>query len=182
MKISYLIIALGLILGASQFANGAEPCIKHDFISQKTQGSDPTVIGPNEWNACHGEPPKQLMWGIGCTKTACAVLEDADDFPQFWYNDTERTMTITSVLCRSNTGNPTIQLQRDDGSPTNMFTTALTCDPTPTGTDGTDGILTSFISGENVLSPGHWLTFLVVTAGGTAKAVDLSIKMTVPAP
>lgn len=179
MKRYLFLFALLLI---AQAAWSAEPCLTHKFVSKQAEGADASQIRVSDWNACHSEPPKQLMWGIGCTKTACAVLEDADDFPQFWYNDTERTMTITSVLCRSNAGNPTIQLQRDDGSATNMFTTALTCDPTPTGTDGTDGILTSFVSGENVLSPGHWLTFLVVTAGGTAKAVDLSIKMTVPAP
>lgn len=175
-KILLLIAALLLLGGV---AHGAEPCITHEFVSELTPGGDPDLVSKTAWNACHVEPPKSIMFSFGCTKTACPVLEDEDDYPSIVYNHSERTWTITEVLCKSNAGNPTIQLQRDDGSPTNMFSSALTCDPTPSGTDGSDGILTSFVSGENVISPTHWIDFLIVAAGGTAKQVSISIKYTV---
>lgn len=170
-----------LALGASVYA--AEPCITHKDTSTGAAGGG-GAIGSTEWNACHSEPVKTLTFTIGCP--TCAVLATTDDYPAIWLNDTERTLTITQVTCKSDAGTPTINLQRDDGSAANIFTTAMTCDITPTGTDGTDGILTSagsqFVSGENILSPGHWLGFLSVTPGGVAKMVTVSIKMTVPAP
>jgi hypothetical protein len=169
---------LAFLLALPMLLFAAEPCIKHTFQSAKAQGSDPTLIGPNEWNACHSEPPKIIQWGIGCTKAACAVLEDGDDYPKFLFNYSERTWTITKVLCRSDAGGPMIQLQRDDGSPVNMFSSNMTCNSTPSGTDGTDGILTSFVSGENVISPEHYLSFVMVSAGGTAKAIDITIQFT----
>lgn len=176
MRKIFLFASLLFLLSAG-YAFGAEPCIAHQFESQKEDGPDTTKVRPSDWNDCHEEPPKVLTFTVGCTN--CAVLADADDHASFWFNATERTLTITQVVCKSDAGNPTIQLQRDDGSATSMFTTALTCDATPTGTDGTDGILTSFVSGENVISPAHWLDYLTVTAGGVAKKLTISIKMTV---
>ena len=161
-------------------ADAAEPCIAHDFVSGKSDGADTTQVRPSDWNACHAEPAKVLTIGIGCP--SCAVLADSDDYSSIWLNDTERTLTITQVTCKPDTGGPTIQLQRDDGSAANMFASALTCNTTPSGTDGTDGILTSFSGSENVLSPGHWLNLNIATAGGAAKQITVSIRMTVPAP
>jgi hypothetical protein len=57
-----------------------------------------------------------------------------------------------------------------------MFSSALTCDPTPSGTSGSDGILTSFVSGENVLSAGDRLDYQTVSAGSTAKRVAVSVE------
>lgn len=180
MKI--ILFLLALLLGAVDLGYTAEPCIKHKFVLGKSDGADDAVVQPSDWNDCHVEPPKTLTFTIGCP--TCAVLATTDDYPAIWLNDTERTLTITQVTCKSDAGTPTINLQRDDGSAANIFTSAMTCDTTPSGTDGTDGILTSsgFVSGENVLSPGHWLGFLSVTPGGTAKMVTVSIKMTVTAP
>ena len=179
MKRLIFILAL-LIIG--DIALAAEPCIKHKFQSAVTDAGDASMVGPSEWNECHSEPPATISFTVGCTAASCGVLADDDDYNSFWLNDTERTYTITKVTCKSDAGGPTMQLQRDDGSATNMFTTAITCDPTPTGTDGTDGILTSFISGENVISPAHYLNYLTATAGGVAKSVAITIKMTPPAP
>lgn len=172
-----LLVFAALLFSANAWA--AEPCITHEFVSGAADDEDTTKLRPSDWNACHVEPPKSIMFGFGCTKTACPVLEDADDYPSHIYNHSERTWTITEVLCRSNAGSPTIQFQRDDGSPVDMFTTALTCSTAPTGTDGTTGILTSFVSGENIISPTHWIDFLMVAAGGTAKQISISVKYTV---
>lgn len=75
--------------------------------------------------------------------------------------------TIQEVWCESDTGTGVINLQRDDGPPTNILSANLTC-----GTGGTS--TTSFVSGENSLSAGHNMDFQIVS--GTAKRINVSIK------
>lgn len=108
------------------------------------------------------------VWGTG----GSSVLQDADDELAIWANQMGSGLTITAVTCKSDTGTPTIQLQRDDGSPTNMLSANLTCGTTP-------GSTTAFVSGENAISNGHYVDFLVASAGGAAHWVAVTITYTV---
>jgi hypothetical protein len=114
------------------------------------------------------------FWGTGTSY----VLQDTDDEASIWRNE-ESARTITKVVCESDAGSPTMQLQRDDGSPANMFASALTCDATPSGTDGSDGILTSFSGTENAIAATNRIDHLTVTAGGTATWVAVTISGTI---
>jgi hypothetical protein len=114
------------------------------------------------------------FWGTG----ASSVLQDTDDELSA-FRQALSARTITKVVCESDTGTPTIMLQKDDGSPADMFAAAMTCRNTPSGTDGTLGILTSFQSGENALAQDVRLDALIVVAGGSAHWVAITISGTI---
>ena len=107
------------------------------------------------------------IWGTGTS----SVLQDADDEASIWNNQTGGQVTIASVTCESDTGTPTVQLQRDDGSPTNMLSSNLSCATTPAST-------TTFVSGENVIASGNRVDYLTVSAGGSAHWVAITITYT----
>src|SRR6185437_15014069 len=92
------------------------------------------------------------------------VLLDSDDESAI-FSCEYATCTITKVTCKADAGNQTVQLQKDDSSPVNMFASNLTCSPTPSGSDGTAGILTSCAGGENVLVSGNWLNYQTIASG-----------------
>ena len=108
-----------------------------------------------------------IVYMAGCD--TCSVLTNADSQKTIYVN-VIGPMTIESVTCFADAGSPTINIQRDDGSPVNMLSSSLTCSGTPT---------TSFVAGENKLNPDHKLDFVMVTAGGTAKRATVVIKATV---
>jgi hypothetical protein len=104
----------------------------------------------------------------GCD--TCGVLTDADDQRTIYVN-LVGAMTINSVTCFSDAGTPTINLQRDDGTPANVLTSNLTC--------STSGATSTSISGpEGVLNLNDKLDFVMVTAGGVAKRVTVVTKAT----
>jgi len=111
-------------------------------------------------------PLHYKYWGTG----ASSVLQDTDDEATVFRNRFAGTITITSVVCETDTGSPTVQLQKDDGSATNMLSSNLTCDGTPT---------TGFVSGENTLAAGDRIDSLIVSAGGSAHWVAVTIMYTV---
>jgi hypothetical protein len=133
--------------------------------------------GTTQTSALVGTPANLAIRGInyitGCDN--CSVLVDADDQKTF-YQNVIGNMTINSVTCFSdtNTGNPTINIQRDDSSATDMLSTNLVCT-----TAGATKTTPDFVSGENNLSLGHMLDFVMFSAGGTAKRVTVVIKATV---
>jgi hypothetical protein len=101
----------------------------------------------------------------GCD--TCSVLADTDDQGTIYLN-TVGAMTITSVTCFSDAGNPVINLTRN-GTPANtILSSNLSCSPTP-------GANTTTFTGQSVLQVGDTLDFVMVTAGGTAKRVTVSI-------
>ena len=104
------------------------------------------------------------IWGTGTN----SVLTDTDDELSIWRNELS-ARTITKVTCESDAGSPTIMLQKDDGTPVDMWTTALTC-----STSG--ATQTSFNSGENSLSVGDRIDLLIVAAGGVAKWVAVTVS------
>jgi hypothetical protein len=100
------------------------------------------------------------------------VLQDADDQPAVWFNQSGGNMTIAQVWCQTDSATVTsIQLQRDDGSATNMLSSDLNCSTTKANT-------TTFVSGENVLADGHNLNAVIVSAGGAGKWVAIHLKVT----
>jgi hypothetical protein len=101
-----------------------------------------------------------------------AVLADTDDQPSIFFNHLGQGITITNVWCDCDGGSPIIQLQKDDGSPTNMLTGDLTC------ATGTGASTANFVSGENAVASTNRMDFVMVTAGGTAKRVTVSFAYT----
>jgi len=101
----------------------------------------------------------------GCD--TCSPLADTDSQRTIYFN-TVGPMTVMSVTCFSDAGTPTINLKRDDGSPANILTSDLSCSPSGTTT-------TSFSLSESVINLNDKLDFVMVSAGGTAKRVTVSI-------
>lgn len=93
-------------------------------------------------------------------------------------------LTITEVCCQvdSITGAPTMNLQRADGSPANILTANLACATavTPIAAPTTNGCTQTFVSGENAIALDQQVSFVMVTAGGTATRMNVFILYTVP--
>jgi hypothetical protein len=108
-------------------------------------------------------------WSIPISRSG--GLQDTDDF-----NAVLRIpygQTVAQVCARTDTGTSVINLQRDDGSAANILTSNLTAATT-------EACTTTFVSGENVLSEGHYINFVMVTAAasGTPTKVTVSAKTT----
>jgi hypothetical protein len=100
-----------------------------------------------------------------------SALGDGDDQATVFRNSLGNGITITEVWCESDAGTPSINLQRDDGSPANILSSNLSC--TTSGATGTiDG-------NEDNLAAGERVDFVMATAGGTAKRVSVFVKYTV---
>jgi hypothetical protein len=103
----------------------------------------------------------------GCD--TCSPLADTDS-QQAIYLNVIGAMTIQSVTCFSDAGNPVINLQRDNGSLATVLSSNLTCSPS-------GATSTSF--SQSALNLNDKLNFEMVTAGGTAKRVTVALKATV---
>lgn len=115
------------------------------------------------------------IWGSGTGNLLQATDDELDIFEQ-----AQSARTITRVVCKTDADATTLMIQKDDGSAADMFASAMTCNSTPSGTDGTDGILTSFVEGENALAQGVWLDALVVSiAGGTGHTLSITFSGTI---
>jgi hypothetical protein len=105
----------------------------------------------------------------GCD--TCSVLQDTDDQRTIYFNAVG-PMTIQEVRCFSDTGTPTINIQRDNGSLADILSSPLQC--------STSGALAPNVSvsltGANVLNLNDKLDFVMVAAGGAAHRVTVSIK------
>lgn len=100
------------------------------------------------------------------------VMQATDDQPHVWSNHSGGNMTITNVWCSTDSANAlTIQLQKDDGTPTNMLTGDLSC-------SSTEATTTAFVSGENVMADGTHLNYLTVGLGSST-ATWVAIHYTV---
>jgi len=113
---------------------------------------------------------RQFVFVLGADNGA--VLVDGDDQKQIWWNNLGSTATITKVGCICDGGTPTVMIQRDDGSAANILSGDLSCTTTGATT-------TSFVSGENVISDGHKIDFVIQAAGGVAKRLTLTGTYTV---
>ena len=113
---------------------------------------------------------KTITFRIGSDQGS--VLADTDDEANIWTNDLA-DMHITKVRCSSDAGTPSINLQRDDGSAANILSSNLSC---ATGRAGATS--TSFTSGEDAIASGNAINFVMVSAGGSAKRLTITITAT----
>ena len=107
------------------------------------------------------------MYLGGCD--TCSVLSTGDDQKTIYFN-VVGTMTFNSVTCFSDTGSPTINIQRGGVSPSNVLNSDLTCLPAGNSTS-------SFAI--PTLSLNETLDFVMATIVGTPHRVTVAIQMTV---
>lgn len=100
------------------------------------------------------------------------VLANTDDQASIYVNRLGSGVHVTEVWCQSDAGTPTIQLQKNDGTPTNMLSSDLTCSTSGAST-------TTFVSGEDAIANTDRIDYLTVAAGGTAKRITVAFKVTV---
>lgn len=100
-----------------------------------------------------------------------SALADTDDQPTIWANRLGQGVHITEIWCESDAGTPSINIQKDDGSAASILASNLTC--TTSGASST-----TFTSGEDAVASTDKLDFLMVTAGGTAKRLTVTVKYT----
>lgn len=118
--------------------------------------------------AAPGAETFEIVFGIDRD----GALLDTDDRAKI-YPNLGGTKTITQVKCWTDPvtgGTSTINLQRDDGSAANILSSNLVC--------STAGASTTTFSGtENVISTGHNIDFVMVTAAtsGTPTKVTVAI-------
>jgi hypothetical protein len=110
-----------------------------------------------------------ITYLAGCD--TCSPLTDNDDQKTIYFN-VVGPMTINEVRCFSDVGTPTINIQRDDGTPGDILASPLEC--------STAGALaSSIVLAESVLDTSEKLDFKIIAAGGTAKRLTVIIKTTV---
>jgi hypothetical protein len=81
------------------------------------------------------------------------VLVDADDQTDIYVNRLGQGITITEVWCACDAGNPTIQLQKDDGAPVDMLSANLACSA------GAGASTAAFVAGEAAVANGDRVDF-----------------------
>ncbi|MCX6629237.1 MAG: hypothetical protein NTW28_16590, partial [Candidatus Solibacter sp.] len=103
------------------------------------------------------------------------LLDNADDQPALWYNSLGQGVTLTGVSCKTDSATASrIQLQRDDGSPANILT-----DNAGAGLDCSSTRGSGTLSGtEKLIASTNGIDFVMVSAGGVAKWVSLTITYT----
>ena len=114
--------------------------------------------------------PSALIRGVvylaGCD--TCSVMADTDDQQDFYVN-VIGPLTVLSVACYTDSGTPSINVKRDDGSAANILTSNLSC--------LTGGATGTIDTNEDDIAEGEKLDFDLVSAGG-AKRITLVIKAT----
>lgn len=113
---------------------------------------------------------KGLVGGFSLPIVTGATLTATDDAVN--YIRIPYAQTITQVCAKTDTGTISVQLQRDDGSTTNMLSSSLVGATT-------EACTTSFVSGENVLSEGNYVDVLIVSIdSGSPTRLTVSAKTT----
>lgn len=108
----------------------------------------------------------QFCYSLFDTTTA---IPSTADIPSVWQN-LARAITITEVRCEADAGSPTVNLQKDDGTPANILSSNITCGTTPTaGTIDTN---------EDNIAIGDEIDHVTVS-GSTAKRINVCVEYTV---
>lgn len=147
----------GLVRGSASAMTAAE-------LSQ-----DATTSGSNAVTLAAKFKTGEIVCYIGATNGV--VVVDADDMQDCFPNDLGFGITITQVKCYCDGGSPTVMVQRNDGSAADSLTGNLTC----TTSGGTGTIDTN----EDNFANTDRLDVLVVSAGGVAKRIVVTIRYTV---
>lgn len=99
------------------------------------------------------------------------LLVDADDQASIFVNRLGSGVTITEVHCESDSGTPSINVQRDDGTPANILLSNLLCSSSGAATTAFNGSEASIVNGNSI-------DFVMVAAGGVAKRLTVTIRYT----
>ena len=105
---------------------------------------------------------------IGAPGTASPALADDNDLLSKCRNKTGSTLTVTAIGCYANAGSPTVMVTVTGGSDT--LTGNLTC--------GTAAWAAGSLSGTPTVASDGSLDLKIVSAGGTAKSLTISVAMT----
>lgn len=108
---------------------------------------------------------------VGDPGAASVALANDNDTPRVCYNATGVTLTITSVLCYSDAGSPTVTPIITGGTSTSILSGALTCNQTGAGASGS-------LQGTPTMASADTIDGNITTAGGTAKYLVIRIKLT----
>lgn len=128
----------------------------------RENGTSKDIIGSGSSSA-----PRQAIFIVGAENGS--ALTDADDQPSIFVNRLGADVTVTEVWCECDSGSPVINLQRDDGTPSNILSSNLTCLPA-----GATGVIDG---AEAAIANGERIDFTLVIAGA-AKRVTVSIRYT----
>jgi hypothetical protein len=134
--------------------------------------SSPATNTTGKFNGINPTMLKTRQVGFMLGSDTGSALADTDDQAGIYVNRLGQGIHVTEVWCQSDAGTPSIQLQKDDGSPTNMLSSNLSC------ATGAGASTASFVSGEDAVADGDRINFVMVTAGGTAKRVTVYAKYT----
>jgi hypothetical protein len=157
--------------GTAASASGSlRATILNALTGVRINGAAPSgqILRGNGTNFTPGDDVRSVTFIAGGDSSSTA-LADSDDQPTFFRNNLGRTYRITEVWCESDAGTPTINLQRDDGTPADVLTANLSC--------STAGATGTIAAAEQDLADGNRLDFMIAAAGGAAKRVTVSIKL-----
>lgn len=105
---------------------------------------------------------------IGAPGAASAALADDNDLLSKCRNKYGSTLTVQAVQCYADAGSPTVMVTVTGGADT--LTGNLTC--------GTASWASGTLSGTPTVASDGSLDLKIVSAGGTAKSLSISVKMT----
>lgn len=159
---------------SSVAAAGAGACT-NQVVTANVDNAVPTCTTVTSAYLTAANKTEQHTWTLFDTTNA---LVDTMDIPSIVAVG-DHAQHITKVCCEVDTGTTTVNLQRDDGSATNILSSNLTCGTNfdPSGSPGT-GCTATFVSGEDALSVGHKIDFVMVSAG-TAKRLNVLVVDTI---
>lgn len=132
---------------------------------------------------CTGTPTDQCTFSsgpasgqFGFTMIDPSVPLTGITIPSVWI-DAAHALTITQVCCEvdSTSGTPSINLQRDDGSPANILSSDLACSDAVDASMGT-GCTTSFVAGEDGISVGEEVDLTMPSGWSAAQRLSVSVK------
>jgi hypothetical protein len=104
------------------------------------------------------------------------TLVDTNDQATIYWNRTGATEVITEVACESDAGTPTINIARDDGTPANVLSTALTCSTSGATSCASGCDVDTIEATEDDVAAGNKLD-LVLVAASTAKRITVVVKL-----
>ena len=99
-----------------------------------------------------------------------ADLPATADIPSIWPNRS-RAVTLTEIWCESDSGTATINVQRDDGTPADICSSALTC--------ATGGDTCAPQGAEDNFSIGQELDHVTVTSPSGTKRINVCVLFTI---
>lgn len=99
------------------------------------------------------------------------LLSEYDDQRTFYQNLYAAPLKIEEVRCFTDAGLVSINLQRDDGTPSDILSAPLVCTR--------NGSKTTTFTPEGIVNPEDMLDYHTVTADGIAHRVTILVKATI---